>query len=250
MPATLAQRVALLFQNAEHRLTLRSVAETLRTHYHVKISAATLGEVATGTQPNPSIGLLEGLAIFFSIDPAYFFVTSQYANRAFTPPAPIELISSYQLDPIQQSSMVDTPPSLATKLNLLMDVARDANNQYKPYSSATVCRYVLANAPDTALSQSYFGNLLDGSQRNPSKRAVEALAQVFTIDVAYFLSSVFALPIFLELRILQQIQHLNIQAISHRSLSQSGESIDQLLYTIQLLKKIQIEGGKKQQDQP
>jgi transcriptional regulator with XRE-family HTH domain len=240
MSATLAQRVARLLQTAERSVTLRAIADTLKTDYHLRIAPMALGEVAAGTQPNPPIGLLEGLAVFFHIDPAYFFAASQYASQALTPPAPTDLIRSYPLDPLQQTALLDTPPVFATKLALLMQVARDARNHYKPYTSATVCRYVLEQAPDAALSQNYFSNLLSGSQKNPSKRIVEAFAQVFAVDVAYFLASVFALPIFLELQILQQLQHLNVQAISHRGLSQSGETAEQLMHTIQLLKKMQV----------
>ena len=228
--ATLADRLNARFQHIiDQRENL--LTELKKRHPELRCSWDNLYDLLQGRQDNPPLLLLEALAEVFAVDPAYF-LSSRYAEDALHPPTREKLLASLDLDAEEYAALGEETPSLATKLNLVIDVARDTVTK-KPFTMVSLAKRLTTNGIPSA--PSYLTGLGNGSKKNPSKAIVEGLATIFRIDPAYFIASVYAWPIYVELGWLRQLQRADIQFVAARALTQGSMGTARLHQILRLL---------------
>ncbi|WBB99711.1 MULTISPECIES: helix-turn-helix domain-containing protein [unclassified Solwaraspora] len=141
-----------------------------------------------------------------------------------------------------------TPPggsgsSLADKLNLLFETVRPARRD--PYTSREVADAIRDRGG--SISDVYIWQLRTGRRTNPTKEHLEALADFFDVDPAYFFDRRRSGEIERDLHALQAMRNLKVRAVATRlstlpeaQLDAVGEILDRV---VQALQTRHAEGG-------
>jgi hypothetical protein len=213
--ATLSDRLMGLLSERFSSSKENLLAVLKQQHPELRLTWNSLWDLMAGTQENPSIALLEALAEVFRVDPAYFFA-SHYTESAYHLPSVEQVLAPLELKSDEVDALLASPPSLADKLTLVLEVARDEETR-KPYTMSSLSKKLGEIGIQT--TPGYMAFLGSGAKRNPSKAIVEGIARIVHIDVAYFIASVFAWPIYVELNWLSQLQKADIQYLASRTLA-------------------------------
>ncbi|MFV2012376.1 MULTISPECIES: helix-turn-helix domain-containing protein [unclassified Micromonospora] len=141
-----------------------------------------------------------------------------------------------------------TPPagsgsSLADKLNLLFETVRPARRA--PYTSREVADAIRDRGG--SISDVYIWQLRTGRRTNPTKEHLEALADFFDVDPAYFFDRRRSSEIERDLHSLQAMRNLKVRAVATRlsalpeaQLDAVGDILDRV---VQALENRHAEGG-------
>lgn len=102
---TLAEKLNHLFAtvhpSGRGEFTLDEVAEAINEHGEVSITSAYLSQMRRGQRTNPSKNVLEALAWFFGVSPAYFF-NDELAGKI---EAELELVVAMRRASVQQIAL-------------------------------------------------------------------------------------------------------------------------------------------------
>lgn len=98
----------------------------------------------------------------------------------------------------------DRPPSLAEKINRLFETVHPPERG--PYSNAEVERALAQREGGPTISANYLYLLRSGRKDNPTKRNLEALANFFGVDPAYFFDEEVGRATFADLELLAALR--------------------------------------------
>ncbi|MFY1700012.1 helix-turn-helix transcriptional regulator [Solwaraspora sp. WMMD791] len=120
-----------------------------------------------------------------------------------------------------------TPPAgsgstLADKLNLLFDTVRPAGRD--PYTSREVADAIRERGG--SISDVYIWQLRTGRRTNPTKEHLEALADFFDVDPAFFFDRRRSGEIERDLHALQAMRNLKVRAVATRLSALPEEQLD------------------------
>jgi hypothetical protein len=230
---SLSDRLMELYRAHFGTSTEHLLAELKHSRPELRLTWDSLWDVLNGKQTNPSILVLEALAEVFGIDAAHF-LDSRYAEEALHPPTIASLLTSLELEPDEIAHIQGAPPTLADKLTLVMEVARDPETR-KSYTMAGIAKKL--GAIGIQSTPGYMVSLGAGVKKNPSKAIIEGLASIVKIDPAYFISSVFAYPIYIELGWLRQLQKADLQYVAARTLNGGMSGAARLRQILRLLEE-------------
>lgn len=124
---TLADKLNHLFATVHPpgrgEYTLDEVAEAIGQHGETTITAAYLSQMRRGQRTNPSKNVLEALAWFFGVSPAYFFNDEMAAKIV----AQLELLAAMRRSSVHQIALraADLSEESLRNLAVLIDHWRD-----------------------------------------------------------------------------------------------------------------------------
>ncbi len=104
--------------------------------------------------------------------------------------------------------------SLADRINYLFDTIRREDG--KPYSNDEVAAEMEARGNGLTVSGAYLSLLRRGKRQNPTARHLEALAQFFSVDVAYFFDNAASRQIADDIALLRSLADAGVQRIATR----------------------------------
>jgi transcriptional regulator with XRE-family HTH domain len=190
------KRLMMLFSQHPNQVELR---KRIRER-DIPVTWDTLWDIID-LRKSPNIQLLEMLADVFEVDVAYF-VDSRYADEAEHPQSLEAMLASLHLSETFVHTLETSLISLSDKLTLLLQIEGVRHGRRLMMSTIAA---QMRNQGIT-VSPAYLLRLVNGkmdqqgNRSNPSLAIINGFAQIFGVDIAYFLNSRYALVMYVLLQ--------------------------------------------------